>query len=72
MTHFKGEIQFHIIRPNTTCLVASIMMRFTTNLYCNILGYDAVQFGVNILTFPRKIFPQNYGQYMEVKCTFAR
>jgi len=72
MTHFKCEIQFQIIRPNTARLVASIMMRFTTNLYCNILGYDAVQFGVYILTFPRKISPQNYGQNMEVKCTFSK
>jgi hypothetical protein len=47
-------------------------MRFTTNLYCDILGYDAVQFDVYILTFPRKIFPQNYGQNMEVKCSSAR
>jgi hypothetical protein len=72
MTHFEGEIQFHIIRPNTPCLVASIMKRFTTNLYCEILGYGAVQFGVYILTFPWKIFPQKYGENMDVKCSFAR
>jgi hypothetical protein len=30
-------------------------MTFTTNLYCDILGYDAVQFDVYILTFSRKI-----------------
>jgi hypothetical protein len=49
MTYFKREIQFHIVRPITPCLVASIMMIFTTTLYCDILGYDAVQFGVCFL-----------------------
>ena len=64
MTHFKCEVQFHIIRPIKAYLVASILTRFTTNLYCDILRYDAVQFGVYILTFPRKIFSQNCGQDM--------
>jgi hypothetical protein len=72
MTHFKREVQFHIIRPNTPYLVASIIIWFNTNLYCDILGYDAVYFDVYILTFSRKKIPQNYGQIMEVKCTFAR
>jgi len=31
-------------------------MRLTTNLYCDILGYDAMQFDMYILTFPRKKF----------------
>ena len=72
MTNFKREIQFHIIRPITQCLTASIMMRFTTNLYCDVLVYDAVQFDVHILTVSRKIFPRIYGQNMEVKCTIDR
>jgi len=30
MTHFKREIQFHVIRPITPYLVASVMKGFTT------------------------------------------
>jgi len=43
--------------------------------YKSILQYSRLwrrAFDVYILTFPRKIFPKNYGQNMEVKCTFAR
>jgi hypothetical protein len=43
-----------------------------TNLYCDILGYDAVHFDVYILTFTPKKYPQNYGENTEVKCTFPR
>ena len=71
-THFKREIQFHVIRPITSCLVVSVMMRFTTNLYCDILGYDIMKFDMYIETLLWKTFPQNYGQNREVKYTFPR
>jgi len=43
-----------------------------TNLYCDILGYDTMQFGMYIQAVPCKTFPENYGQNRDVKYTFAR
>jgi hypothetical protein len=53
-------------------LIASVMMRFTANLYYDILGYDAKQFDRYILNFPLETFPQNYGQNKGEKCISAR
>jgi len=43
-----------------------------TNLYCDILGYDTMQFDMYIQALAWKTFPQNYGQNRDIKYTFAR
>jgi len=43
-----------------------------TNLYCDILGYDTMQFDMYFQALPWKKFPQNYGQNRDEKYTFAR